>query len=48
MPKYLATKWGKVSERADCLQLLTKHQTFTDPLKRGAHTTFLVDLSRLK
>lgn len=41
---------GKVSERADCLELLffTKYQTFRDPLDRIAHITSLEDLSGAK
>ena len=46
--KYLEIKWAKVGEGANCLKLLTKHQTFRDPLGRVAHITSLVDLSGVK
>lgn len=49
MSKYLAIKWTQVGERADCLELLTKHQTFKEvPLERVLHKTFLVDLTGIK
>ena len=48
MSGYLAIKWAQVGEKADHLELLTKHQTFKDPLERVLHVTFLVDLSGIK
>lgn len=46
--KCLAIKWAKLGERADCLELLIKHETLRDPLGRAAHIISLTDLTGVK